>query len=69
MKNRNRKNELKIFLSDDEKYILEQKWKLSGTKSRSAFIRHPCRHFSILRDHFLQRPALVINCFKLGLRL
>lgn len=40
MKNRNRKNELKIFLNDDEKYILEQKWKLSGTKSRSAFIRH-----------------------------
>ncbi len=40
MKNRNRKNELKIFLSDDEKYILEQKWKLSGAKSRSAFVRH-----------------------------
>ena len=40
MKNRSRKNELKLFLSDDEKYILEQKWKLSGMKSRSAFIRH-----------------------------
>ena len=40
MKNRNRKNELKIFLSDDEKYILERKWKLSGMRSRSAFIRH-----------------------------
>lgn len=40
MKNRTRKNELKIFLSDDEKQILEQKWKLSGMKSRSAFIRH-----------------------------
>lgn len=40
MKNRTRKNELKLFLNDDEKYILEQKWTLSGMKSRSAFIRH-----------------------------
>lgn len=40
MKNRSRKNELKIFLSNDERYILEQKWKLSSMKSRSAFIRH-----------------------------
>ncbi len=40
MKNRTRKNELKLFLNDDEKYILEQKWKLSGMKSRSAFVRH-----------------------------
>ena len=38
--NRTRKNELKVFLSDDEKYILEQKFKLSQMKSRSAFIRH-----------------------------
>ncbi|MDE6950953.1 MAG: MobC family plasmid mobilization relaxosome protein [Lachnospiraceae bacterium] len=40
MKNRTRKNELKLFLNNDEKYIFEQKWKLSGMKSRSAFIRH-----------------------------
>lgn len=40
MKNRTRKNELKLFLNDDEKCILEQKWKLSGMKSRSAFVRH-----------------------------
>ena len=33
MANRERQNELKIYLSDDEQYILDQ-------KSKSAFIRH-----------------------------
>ena len=40
MANRERQNELKIYLSDDEQYILEQKWKISGMKSKSAFIRN-----------------------------
>ncbi len=40
MANRERKNELKIFLSDDEQYILEQKVKASGMRSKSSFIRH-----------------------------
>ena len=35
MANRERRNELKIFLSDDE----EQKVKISGMKSKSAFLR------------------------------
>ena len=39
MANRERKNELKIYLSDDEQYILEQKIKISGMKSKSAFLR------------------------------
>ena len=39
MANRERKNELKIYLSDDEQYILEQKLKASGMKSKSAFLR------------------------------
>ncbi len=38
MAKRERKNELKIFLSDDEQYILEQKVKISGMKSKSAFL-------------------------------
>lgn len=33
MANRERKNELKIYLSDDEQYILEQKVKASGMKT------------------------------------
>ena len=40
MANRERKNELKIYLSDDEQCILEQKVKASGMKSKSAFLRH-----------------------------
>ncbi len=39
MAERVRKNELKVFLSDDEKYILDEKWKMSEMPSRSAFIR------------------------------
>ena len=39
MANRERKIELKIYLSDDEQYILEQKVKASGMKSKSAFLR------------------------------
>ena len=34
-----RKNELKIYLSDKEQYILEQKVKISGMKSKSTFLR------------------------------
>ena len=40
MANRERKNEVKIYLSDDEQYILEQKVKISGMKSKSTFLRH-----------------------------
>ena len=40
MAQRQRQNELKIYLSDDEQYILEQKLKLSHMKSKSAFLRH-----------------------------
>ena len=39
MVERVRKNELKVFLSDDEKYILDKKWKVSEMPSISAFIR------------------------------
>lgn len=39
MANRERKNERKIYLSDKEQYILEQKVKISGMKSKSTFLR------------------------------
>ncbi len=39
MANRERKDELKIYLSDDEQYILEQKVKASSMKSKAAFLR------------------------------
>nr|DAG75610.1 MAG TPA: DNA border endonuclease [Caudoviricetes sp.] len=40
MAHRERQHELKIYLSKDEQYVLEQKFKISGMKSKSAFIRH-----------------------------
>ena len=40
MPNHTRTNELKIFLSDDEQYILNRKFLQSGMQSKSAFIRH-----------------------------
>ena len=39
-KNRSRKYGIVIHLSEDEKYILDEKTKCSNMKSRSAFIRH-----------------------------
>lgn len=39
MANRTRTNRNEFYLSDDEQYVLEQKFKLSGMKSKSAFLR------------------------------
>ena len=41
MANRERQNELKIYLSDDEQYILEQKWKISGMKKQICIYPKP----------------------------
>ena len=38
--NRSRKYGIMIHLSDDEKYILDEKTKCSNMTSRAAFIRH-----------------------------
>lgn len=40
MPNRERKIPIQIYLSEDEDYILTQKQKMSGLKSKSAFLRH-----------------------------
>ena len=39
MANRNRTNPVQFYLSDDEQYILTTKFKASGMKSISAFLR------------------------------
>ncbi len=58
MANRERKNELKLYLSDDEQYILERKVKIFGMKSKSAFLRRLILYgfvydidYSYLRDY------------------
>ena len=39
MPKRKRKIPLQIYLSEDEDYILTKKWKVSGMRSKSGFIR------------------------------
>ena len=39
MANRNRTNPVRFYLSDDEQYILNTKFKASGMKRMSAFLR------------------------------
>ena len=39
MANRTRTNPVQFYLDDEEQYILDEKFKLSGMKSKSAFLR------------------------------
>lgn len=39
MANRSRTNPVQFYLDDDEQYILGEKFRLSGMKSKSAFLR------------------------------
>jgi len=39
MSNRTRTNRNEFYLSDDEQYILDKKYELSGMKSKAAFLR------------------------------
>ena len=39
MAKRNRTNPVQFYLNDEEQYILDRKFKLSGMKSKSAFLR------------------------------
>lgn len=39
MKKRTRTYPVQFYLSEDENYILEEKFKISGMKSKSAFLR------------------------------
>lgn len=37
---RDRTNELKVFLSDNEQYVLDEKVKTSHMRNKSEYIRH-----------------------------
>lgn len=39
MSKRNRTNPVQFYLNQEEQYILEEKFKISGMKSKSAFLR------------------------------
>ena len=39
MANRKRTNPVQVYLDEDEQYILDEKFRVSGMKSKSAFLR------------------------------
>lgn len=39
MADRTRRNSVILYLNDDEKYILDEKYRLSGMRSRMSFLR------------------------------
>ena len=58
MANRTRTNRCEFYLSNDEQYVLEEKYKLSGMKSRADFLRRLILYgyvyevdYSFLRDY------------------
>lgn len=62
MAKRNRKIPIQLYLSDDENYILEQKWKASGMKSKSSFMRHLIVYgyvFDVNYDHLREYNTIL----------
>lgn len=58
MANRERTNPVQFYLNDNEQYILDEKFRLSGMKSKSAFLRKLILYgyvydvdYSFLRDY------------------
>ena len=43
MANRKRTNPVQFYLDDEEQYILDEKFKISGMNSKSAFLRNGYR--------------------------
>ena len=70
MANRKRNNRNEIYLTDEEQFIFEEKFKLSGLKNKSAFLRQLILYgyvydvdYSYLRDYNVElgRISAVLN--------
>ena len=61
MTNRNRTNPVQFYLSDDEQYILNTKFKASDMKSMSAFLRKLILYGCSLNSFFTEQTC---NIFK-----
>ena len=68
MARRTRTNELKIYLSDEEKRLLDEKVRQSEMVSTAAFIRHMIKYgfvyivdYEILRDMVAQLHGVSVN--------
>lgn len=72
MANRTRKNNFYLRLSDDEAYILNEKWKASGMRNRSDFLRHLLIYgyvynvdYSIVQDNNYQLQKIGTNIMQI----
>ena len=69
MANRKRTNPVQFYLDDDEQYILDEKFRLSGMKSKSAFLRKLILYgyvydvdYSYLRNYLNPWSLIIISC-------
>ena len=76
MANRTRTNRNEFHLNDDEQYILDEKFKLSGMKSKSAFLRKLILFgfvydvdYSYLRDYNTELGRISKNLNQIATRI
>ena len=76
MANRNRTNPVQFYLSDDEQYILNTKFKASGMKRMSAFLRKLILYgyvydvdYSYLRNYNTELGRISSNLNKIAKRV
>lgn len=64
MNKRSRNNPVQFYLNDDEQYILDQKFHLSGMRSKSAFLRKLILYgfvYDVDYSHIREMNALLGN--------
>ena len=76
MANRTRTNRNEFHLTDDEQYILDEKFRLSGMKSRSAFLRKLILYgyvydvdYSFLREYNTELGRISSNLNQIAKRI
>ena len=76
MANRTRTNRNEFHLNDDEQYILDEKFKLSGMKSKSAFLRKLILYgyvydvdYSYLRNYNVELGRISSNLNQIAARI
>ena len=76
MANRKRTNPVQFYLDDDEQYILDEKFRLSGMKSKSAFLRKLILYgyvydvdYSYLRNYNMELGRISSNLNQIAKRI
>ena len=76
LSNRIRTNPIQFYLSDEEQYILDEKFRLSGMKSKSAFLRKLILYgyvyevdYSYLRDYNTELGRISSNLNQISKRI